>query len=155
MSRTGYVITFCGCPVTWCSKLQSGIALLTTESEYIALSMATRDLLPLRHILMDTEHYSFIQLSQSQTSDVIHISNLPPSKIFKDKNACIVLATTDMQFKPRTKHISIKYHHFHNQIQNGNLEIIKVNTDENIADIFMKPPSKQKFQYLRKLFSGW
>jgi len=47
LSRTGYVITYCGCPVHWASKLQSEIALSTTESEYIAFSMATRDLLPL------------------------------------------------------------------------------------------------------------
>jgi hypothetical protein len=53
LSRTGYVITFCGCPMIWCSKLQSEIALSTTESEYIALSMATCDLLPLRHIIND------------------------------------------------------------------------------------------------------
>ncbi len=26
LSRTGYVITFCSCPVTWCSKLQTEIA---------------------------------------------------------------------------------------------------------------------------------
>ncbi len=38
LSRTGYVIMFCGCPVTWCSKLQTEIELCTTESEYIALS---------------------------------------------------------------------------------------------------------------------
>lgn len=47
LSRTGFVITFCGCPITWCSKLQTEIALSTTESEYIALSTATRELLPL------------------------------------------------------------------------------------------------------------
>ena len=45
LSRTGYVITFCGCPVTWSSKLQTEIALSTTESEYIALSTVTRELL--------------------------------------------------------------------------------------------------------------
>lgn len=137
--RTGYVITFCGCPVTWCSKLQSEIALSMTESEYIALSMATRDLLPLCHVLQDIEQYSFIQLMPSSTVDKIHASKLPPTKIFEDNNACIILATTDMQFKPRTKQISIKYHHFHDQICNGNLEIIKANTVENIADIFTKP----------------
>lgn len=47
LSCTGYVITFCGCPINWASKLQSKIALTTTESEYIALSTATRELLPL------------------------------------------------------------------------------------------------------------
>jgi hypothetical protein len=37
LSRTGYVIISCGCPISWASKLQSKIALSTTESEYIAL----------------------------------------------------------------------------------------------------------------------
>jgi hypothetical protein len=44
LSCTGYVITYCGCPIHWVSKLQSEIALSTTKSEYIALSMATREL---------------------------------------------------------------------------------------------------------------
>jgi hypothetical protein len=60
-----------------------------------------------------------------------------------------------MQFKPRTKHISIKYHHFHDQIKNGTLEIVKVATNENLADIFTKPLGKQKFQYLRSMLCGW
>jgi hypothetical protein len=47
LSRTEYVITYCGCPIHWPSKLQSEIALNTTESKYISLSMATRELLPL------------------------------------------------------------------------------------------------------------
>lgn len=42
LSQTGLVITYCGCPITWSSKLQSEIALSTTEAEYIALSMAMR-----------------------------------------------------------------------------------------------------------------
>jgi len=124
--RTGYVITFCGCPVIWASKLQSEIALSTMESEYIALSTATRDLLPLRCILTDIEQLSFITLSTSNNIDIIGVPLLPPSKVFEDNNACIVLATTEMQFKPCTKHISIKYHHFHDQVKNGTLEIVKV-----------------------------
>ena len=32
------VIMYSGCPVAWCSKLQSEIALSTTKAEYIALS---------------------------------------------------------------------------------------------------------------------
>ena len=40
LSRTGFVIMYAGCPITWGSKLQTEIALSTTESEYIALSSA-------------------------------------------------------------------------------------------------------------------
>jgi hypothetical protein len=39
-SRTGYIITFANCPVLWSSKLQTEIALSTTEAEYIALLQA-------------------------------------------------------------------------------------------------------------------
>ena len=34
-SRTGYIITYANCPITWSSKLQTEIALSSTESEYI------------------------------------------------------------------------------------------------------------------------
>jgi len=53
LSFTGYIITYCGCPIHWASKLQSEIALSTTESEYIALSMASRELLPLRQLVLE------------------------------------------------------------------------------------------------------
>jgi hypothetical protein len=46
-SRTGFVITLGSIAVTWCSKLQTEIALSTMESEYIALSQAMRTSLPL------------------------------------------------------------------------------------------------------------
>ncbi len=53
LSRTGYIITYCGCPIHWASKLQTEIALSTTESEYIALSVATRELLPLQRLVTE------------------------------------------------------------------------------------------------------
>jgi len=114
--RTGYVITFCGCPVSWTSKLQSEIALSTTESEYIALSSATRDILPLRRILQDIDTHSFIMLPRPHSDSVstsTFASQVTPSRVYEDNTACIVLATTDSpQFWPRTKHISLKFHHF-------------------------------------------
>ena len=47
MLRTGYVITYTGCSVLWCSKLQTEIALSTTEAEYIALIKKIHKLIPL------------------------------------------------------------------------------------------------------------
>lgn len=46
-SRTGYVILAFGCPILWKSKLQTEIALSTMEAEYVALSTAMKDLLPI------------------------------------------------------------------------------------------------------------
>ena len=42
-SRSGWIIFYAGCPVIWASKLQSQVALSTTEAEYTALSMSLRD----------------------------------------------------------------------------------------------------------------
>jgi len=39
-SRSGWIIFFAGCPSIWASKLQSQVALFTTEAKYIALSMS-------------------------------------------------------------------------------------------------------------------
>ena len=51
MSRTGFVIRYAGCPIGWCSKLQTEIALSTAEAEYIALSQASREVIPLMTLL--------------------------------------------------------------------------------------------------------
>ena len=51
MSRTGYVIRYANCPIVWASKLQTEIALSTTEAEYVALSQAMRDAVPITQLL--------------------------------------------------------------------------------------------------------
>ena len=42
-----------GAPVLWVSKLQTEIALSTTEAEYVALSQSMRDLLPMKSLLSE------------------------------------------------------------------------------------------------------
>jgi hypothetical protein len=46
-SQSGYVICLANCPVLWKSKMQTEIALLTMEAEYVALSMSCHGLFPL------------------------------------------------------------------------------------------------------------
>ena len=45
LSRTGYIITYANCPIIWSSKMQSTIALSTTEAKCVALSTAPRDVI--------------------------------------------------------------------------------------------------------------
>jgi hypothetical protein len=42
-SRTGYIISYGGCPIVWASKLQTKVVLSSTESKYIGLSESLRD----------------------------------------------------------------------------------------------------------------
>ena len=37
MSRTGFTIRYCNCPILWVSRLETEVALSTTEAEYIFL----------------------------------------------------------------------------------------------------------------------
>ena len=41
LSRTGFVICYANCPLIWCSKLQTKIALSTAEAEYISMSFCS------------------------------------------------------------------------------------------------------------------
>jgi hypothetical protein len=53
LSRTGFIIVLAGVPIHWSSKLQTEIALNSTEAEYIAISQCCRALLPMRRTLKD------------------------------------------------------------------------------------------------------
>jgi hypothetical protein len=154
LSRTGYIITYCGCPIHWVSKLQSKIALSTTEREYIALSMATRDLLPIRRILQEVHRHGLVQVPLQAQYNTTHTNTLAPTMIFEDNASCIVLANSD-NTKPRTKHIAIKWHHFRDQVRNGHIKIVKVASNYNWADILTKPLTRQKHEALQKMIIGW
>ncbi len=158
LSHTGYIIEFCGCPISWASKLQSEITLLTTKSEYIALSTATRDILPLLRVLQDIITQSYIKnpaTAPDTISTTIFKSQLAPLKVYEENSACIVLATTESNFKPRTKHISLKFHLFHDNIKMASLKILKIDSNLNWANIFTKLLGKTKFTHLRRLMMGW
>ena len=52
-SRTVFVIKYANGPIAWASKLQTDTSLSTTEDEYIALSTATREIIPMRQIILE------------------------------------------------------------------------------------------------------
>ncbi len=54
-SCTWYIILYVGCPIVWCSKFQTEIALLTMEAEYIALSQALHDVIPLTNLMQELQ----------------------------------------------------------------------------------------------------
>ena len=147
-SRTGYVVFLGSCPIITCSKLQTEIALSTLESEYIALSLAMREILPLRELLKEVGDK--LQLDFTKPT-LVH------STIFEDNNGAIQLATSP-KISPRTKHIGIKYHFFKSHIglkEGKGIGIKKIGTTENIADLFTKGLPPDKFKTLREGLMGW
>ena len=51
--HTGHILMYVVCPVLWCSNLQTEIVLITTESEYIALSETMCNKLTLMALLKE------------------------------------------------------------------------------------------------------
>ena len=146
LSRTGYIISIHGCPVTWTSKLQSEIALSTAEAEYIALSQSTREIIPLMNLLKELNSVMNFGMKEDDFQ----------CTLYEDNTSCITIAGTH-KFTPRTKHISLKYHWFRSFTKGPNklLNIKYINTREQTADILTKPLDEPLFTYLRKKSNGW
>jgi len=146
LSRSGFIIKYASCPIAWSSKLQSEIALSTTEAEYISLSQSLRDLIPLHNIFNELSEVDFIQKDNRITKTY--------STVYEDNRGALELAR-EPKFRPRTKHIATKYHHFRNAVAKGQIKILPIDTKEQQADIFTKPLPKPQFEKLRKLIMGW
>ena len=64
-------------------------------------------------------------------------------KVFEDNTGAIEIAKQD-KFRPRTKHINIRYHHFRHLVQEGKIEIEPISSEDNPADILTHPVSVQR-----------
>ena len=144
-SRTGYVINYAGCPLYWGSKLQTCIALSTTEAEYVALSQALRDAIPIMNLLKEMREYKFHEKSSQHK---VHC------KAFEDNTGALELSKVH-KMRPRTKHINNTYHHFRSYVRDGTISIHHVSTQNQLADIFTKPLPHNTFIHLRKKLLGF
>jgi hypothetical protein len=59
---TGFVICYANCPLIWCSNLQTKIALSTAEAEYIAMSHALQDTIPVQKFVKEVSCIFFYQI---------------------------------------------------------------------------------------------
>ena len=83
------------CPITWTSRLQTEIALSTTEAEYIALSSGMRELLPTRSLLEEVVSKLDLKLQDGSTT--------VKSTVFEDKMGhCPWPLLQDTHLKPNT-----------------------------------------------------
>ena len=136
---------YAGCPILWCLKLQTEIALSMAEAEYIALSQAMRQVILMMNIITEISCVFDIYVPKPE----VHC------KVFED-NCCIITIAKAQKFTPRTKHIALKYHHFCRYVKAKIIQIYyPIGTVEQTADIFMKPLDNKTFLYLRKKLNGW
>ena len=139
LSHSGFLIKYANCPILWGSKMQSLMALSTTEAEIIALSTALREVIHLQNLLQKLRENAFpIPFTEAQ----IHCCT------FEDNAACIEVATSEAKIRPRTKHLVVCLFHFRDHIEKGLISIEHVPSCDQLADIFTKPLPCHQFRYL-------
>ena len=144
-SRTGYVVMYAGCPVIWGSKLQSVVALSTTEAELVALSTALRDVIPAMDFLEELKEKGILE--KVTTPEIKCIA-------FEDNSGALEIANVH-KMRPRTKHINIRYHHFRELIRKGQIIVKAISTTDQLGDILTKQPELHLFKSLRESIMGW
>jgi hypothetical protein len=137
------MFTVSGCLFHWASKLQTLTALSSTESETLCLSEAMRHLLPPREIVEE------IRGHMGLAKDCLVRMK---SKVFEDNNGCIAVATLP-KITPQSKHIGTAC--FFSKEHLNDLEILKVDTKEQKADIFTKAIDGPTFKTIHRLSQGW
>ncbi|GJX88428.1 hypothetical protein Tco_0340442 [Tanacetum coccineum] len=67
--------------------------------------------------------------------------------LYYDNKSAISLCCNNVQHS-RAKHIDIRYHFIKEQVDNGRVELYFVRTEYELADIFTKPLSRERFNFL-------
>jgi hypothetical protein len=115
--------------VSWSSRKQSSVAQSTTEAEYVAAASFCSQLLWITYTLSDFGECSHVPLMCDSTS-AISVAKNP------------VLHS-------RTKHIEVRYHFPRDNVEKGNIELIHVPTEKQLANILTKPLDQATFARLR------
>lgn len=68
---------------------------------------------------------------------------------------CFLAETIPPQFTPRIKHYAIKAVCFREEINKHGIKLFKIDTKEQLGDIFTKGLPRATFEYLRIKLMGW
>ncbi len=135
-STSGYIMQLCNGPIAWSSKRQTITAASTAEAEYIAASLAVREVVYLRQLLSE--------LGFPQTS---------ATTLHEDNQPCIHLANNNATSN-RTKHIDIRYHIVRERVSSGEVALQYVPTYHQLADMLTKSVPGPQVMRQRSLMMG-
>ena len=117
--------------ISCASKRQATIAISTGEAKYISAVSCCTQLLWMKHQLEDYQ---------------INANSIP---IYCDNTAAICLSKNPI-LHSRAKHIEIKHHFIRYYVQKGILDIQFIDTEHQWDDIFTKPLTVERFDFLKK-----
>jgi hypothetical protein len=119
-STGGYVTTMAGGAISWSSKLQTIVALSSTEAEYMIAVEAGKEILWMRNILGE---FGFPQ----EGSSTLHIDN--QSAINVSKNP---------EHFGRMKHLDLRFFWLRDVVEEGSITPVKIKGTEHPADCLTK-----------------
>ncbi|GKA63743.1 putative ribonuclease H-like domain-containing protein [Tanacetum coccineum] len=106
--------------ISWQCKKQTIVATSTTEAEYVAAASCCGQVLWLQNQLLD---YGF-----NFMNTIIHIDN--------QSTICII---KNPVYHSKTKHIEIRHHFIRDCYEKKLIQVQKIHTDLNVADLLTKP----------------
>ncbi|GJY03491.1 putative ribonuclease H-like domain-containing protein [Tanacetum coccineum] len=115
--------------ISWQCKKQTVVANSTTKAEYAAAASCCGQVLWIQNQMLD---YGY---------------NFMNTKIFID-NESIICIVKNLVFHSKTKHIKIRHHFIRDSNKKKLIQMIKIYTDQNVADLLIKAFDVSKFQYL-------
>ena len=127
-SISGFLFHFGEGAVSWSSKKQAVIALLSTEAEYISQTHAAKEAAWLRNFIVEL---------QGKPQGLL--------TVLCDNQGAIALSK-DNKFHSRMKHIDLRYHFIREAIDEGKINVEYIPTAENITDVFTKALARLKFE---------
>ena len=131
-STTGYVVKLFNIyPISWRSKLTTSTALSSMEAELIALHSLSREIAWTRMVLSEISSLTLV-----------------PTTIMCDNNPVVQL-THGPRVTEKNKHIRPKYFYVLDLVRDKEVSVLKIGTDDQIADIFTKPLANPQFSKLR------
>lgn len=100
----------------------------STFAEYVVLSEAVTEILFVKNIC----------------NEAFNLKISSPIKVYEDNSRAVAIAKF-RNFTKNSKHIEIQFHYVNEHSQNGVIDIVKVSSGDNMADIFTKELDKQTF----------
>ncbi|GKB86343.1 hypothetical protein Tco_0958615, partial [Tanacetum coccineum] len=115
--------------ISWQCKKQTIMASSTTEAEYVAAAHCCRQVLWIQNQMMD---YGFNFMNTK-----IHINN--------ESTICVV---KNPVYHSRTKHIKIQHHFIRDCYEKRLIDVLKIHTDSNVADLLTKVFDVTRFNFM-------
>ena len=115
--------------ISWQCKKQTIVATSSTEAEYVAAAHCCGQVLWIQNQMLD---YGF---------------NFMNTKIFIDNQSTICIVKNPV-FHQRTKHIEIRHHFIRDANEKNLIQVLKIHTDDNVADFLTKAFDGPRFEYL-------